>query len=524
MKYRYLRAFISLFALGLFFAGIFPQPSSAASSAGTGNHAAIDSYVKQKMQTYKIPGAAIAIVKNDQVEYLQGYGEADAAGRAITPQTPFLLASVSKSFTALAVNQLAEAGKLDLDAPVQKYLSWFRAADEQASTQITVRELLNHTSGFSEADGNRINLDAGLTEAALITNMKRVSTLNLINTPGAAFEYSNVNYGLLGAIVETVSGQSFESYVQKNILDPLDMKHSHPSWAAARSDGASSGYYPFFGTPIVYDKFMPYSRVITPWAGIFASAEDMAHYMIAQLNDGRYGDKSILSPQGMTALHQPGVQIDKWTGYAMGWFVYPDFDLANPNQTNNPSSYSLPISYYHEGSWAGFRSISILIPQEKTGITLLMNANDPEIESAFGLAGWDVLALYFGKTPAYYPPTEDFFRQHARLILGIVILLLVASLGWFLAKMRTWRRQPAVKPARRRMAGYILIPLAVDILIAWFLLAKQLPQTKATLWGGFRFSPDIYLLIVTVLLFTLVWGTIRTILLLQTTFGKHGQA
>ena len=118
-------------------------------------HAAIDAYMKERMQALKIPGAALAIVQGDQIEYSQGYGVADSTGRAVTPQTPFLLGSLSKSFTALAIMQLAEDNKLELDAPVQKYLPWFQIADKKASSEITVRQLINQTSGFSEIDGRK---------------------------------------------------------------------------------------------------------------------------------------------------------------------------------------------------------------------------------------------------------------------------------------------------------------------------------------------------------------------------------
>ncbi len=115
----------------------------------------IDRYIENRMKTYKIPGIALGIVNDDSIVYLKGYGIADDNGRIVTPQTPFLLASVTKSFTALGIMQLVEEGKIDLDAPVQKYLPWFRVADVKASSKITVRHLLNQTSGFSTLDGRK---------------------------------------------------------------------------------------------------------------------------------------------------------------------------------------------------------------------------------------------------------------------------------------------------------------------------------------------------------------------------------
>ena len=114
---------------------------------------AIDAYVEEQMHRLNIPGVSLAIVEGDQIVHLRGFGQARPGGEAPTPQTPFFIGSLTKSFTALAVMQLVEAGKIELDAPVQRYLPWFRVADPQASAQMTVRHLLNQTSGLPMLPG-----------------------------------------------------------------------------------------------------------------------------------------------------------------------------------------------------------------------------------------------------------------------------------------------------------------------------------------------------------------------------------
>ena len=116
--------------------------------------AAIDRYVRSEMDAQRIPGLALGIVHGDRIVHVQGFGQADRSGREVTPQTPFLIGSVTKSFTALAIMQLSEAGRVQLDAPVQRYLPWWRVADPDASTRITVRHLLYQVSGLSKATGN----------------------------------------------------------------------------------------------------------------------------------------------------------------------------------------------------------------------------------------------------------------------------------------------------------------------------------------------------------------------------------
>jgi len=131
-------------------AGAAPAPSPHASP----DFAAIDAYVESQMRDLRIPGLALGIAKGDRIVHLKGFGVADPSGRAVTPQTPFHIASISKSFTALAVMQLVEAGALDLDAPVQRYLPAFRVADPDAAARITVRQLMTQTSGFARASEN----------------------------------------------------------------------------------------------------------------------------------------------------------------------------------------------------------------------------------------------------------------------------------------------------------------------------------------------------------------------------------
>src|SRR3989441_4857770 len=126
----------------------FTVLAAAAAHSNEPDIARIDAYVSEQMQANHIPGVALGLVHNDQIVHLRGFGSADQSGRAVTPQTPFTLASVSKSFTALAVMQLVEAGKVKLDTPVQRYLPWVRVADPVASARITLRHLLYHTGGL----------------------------------------------------------------------------------------------------------------------------------------------------------------------------------------------------------------------------------------------------------------------------------------------------------------------------------------------------------------------------------------
>jgi CubicO group peptidase (beta-lactamase class C family) len=223
---------------------------------------AIDRYIEQGLKRLNVPGAAVAIVEGDQIVHQRGFGQARPGGTPPSPQTPFILGSITKSFTALAVMQLVEAGKVDLDAPVQRYLPWFRVADPQASAQMTVRQLLNQTSSLSSASGWAPLADFDKSPGAGERQARALATLELTRPVGSAFEYSNMNYNLLGLIVEATSGESYAAYVQNHIFGPLDMRHSYTTRSEAAQNGLAMGHRYWFAYPLAaHDLPLPSGRV-----------------------------------------------------------------------------------------------------------------------------------------------------------------------------------------------------------------------------------------------------------------------
>src|SRR3990172_4762049 len=233
--YRLLSTLICLtLALALTIGSVSASPMRQSET----DFAAIDAYITEQMNNLGIPGMALGIVQDGQIVHVQGFGVADSSGRAVTPQTPFYIGSVTKSFTALAVMQLVEAGKIDLDAPVQTYLPWFELADAEASARITVRHLLNQTTGISNKDGNRdFASQKGLEES-----VRGYNSIQLTQPVGATYQYSNLNFNIAGLIVEKVSGQSYADYVTQHIFEPLDMRKSYASRAPALADGLAEGH------------------------------------------------------------------------------------------------------------------------------------------------------------------------------------------------------------------------------------------------------------------------------------------
>ena len=311
-----------------------------------------EAYLETQMRRHGFKGMAVAITQAEEIIYLRGFGSAEGE-QPVTPRTPFFIGSVSKSFTALAVMQLVDQGLVDLDSPVQTYIPWFTTLDQASSSQITVRHLLNQTSGLSNSSFRRPPITEETTLEETVHHLRQAQ---LTAEPGTRFSYFNPNYNVLAQVVEAVSGMSFNSYLVKYIFEPLDMEHSFVDRASAENAGLATGHSIFFGFPIPRNQSFYPAEI--PAGFIISSVEDMAHYMIAQANAGVYLQAEILSPEAVAVMHAPPDGIAG--NYAMGWIA----------QERN----GLKI-LRHNGSLETFFADVILLPEHELGIALLFNQN-----------------------------------------------------------------------------------------------------------------------------------------------------
>ena len=456
----------------------------------------IDAYIQSRMRADHIPGLALGVVRGDQVVYLKGYGVAGPDGRAVTPQTPFILGSTSKSFTALAVMQLVEAGKIDLDAPVTSYLPWFRTADETASARITVRHLLHQNSGLPVYAGREGMVEDDQSDTALENGIRELRTVRLNHPPGETFEYANENYTILGMIVQAVSGATYEEYVQSAIFAPLDMRHS----AAAISDPAvkdlASGYRSWFSWPVAFDA--PYPRRLTPAGLLISSAEDMTHYLIAQLNGGRYRENRVLSPAGLATLHTAGARMSPSSAYGMGWVIHHRVEGT---------------ALEHNGDVSNYHSNMLLLPDQQTGIVVLANVNGMSHAATINVPIEGVAALLLGHSlsRSVDPPPN---RIGPALSLAPLLILAVWIVGWYLV-IRRWRRRGELPLRRMRRLGRYVAPLSIDLCLAtlaWLIVPRLFHAPMATIS---LFAPDVFLSIVLITVLGLGWALARTILMLR---------
>lgn len=305
----------------------------------------IDDYVTKNMKANHIKGAALAIANNDEVFYAQGYG-AFSDGRDITGSTLFPIASLSKSFTALAILQLVEKGQIDLDAP---YLSYFPelSPEDKRVRDVTVRDMLNQTSGLND------KVDPDMTRSPQYQSLQEINqslnTVKLANDSGTAYSYHNPNYQYLALLVEKVSGQNFTAYLKENVFEHLGMSNTFnvsTTQHINENPAIPRGHYLLIGLPI--SQAEPFWFVDGP-AGIISTAEDMAKWMLAQYH-GR-----LLTSELMEQYHAAGQSGP----YGMGWLEGED---EHEGRT---------IS--HSGIFWTYKAEETIYLDQHLGITMMFN-------------------------------------------------------------------------------------------------------------------------------------------------------
>ncbi len=430
---------------------LFETSGSAKPASDSRSYESIDAYVKAQMRRLNLPGVSLAIVEGDKIVHVRGFGRARPHGEAPTPQTLFPVGSVTKSFTALAVMQLVEADKIDLDAQVQRYLPWFHVADPQASAQITVRHLLNQTSGLPASSGESIDTDD--RPGAAERHGRSLATLGLTGPPGSAWEYSNSNYVLLGLIIEAASGELYADYVQRQIFTPLEMGRTYTSQAQARQNGLAVGHQVRFMMPFAAPN-MPLAQSGLAGGGLISCAEDLARYMIALLNRGRYGDVQILSGGGIDELQHGVGEVNAFGlslgQYGMGWFV---------------GTIGKTKLVWHGGTLPDFAAHVALLPEQKKGVVLLYNACHHWLNPVLADLGNGVAAMLAGESHTPLP----FFHLVPWALRGQVLLPILQVLGAAatLRRLRRWRLDPERRPSSGRVWGFhILLPLIPNLLVA----------------------------------------------------------
>ncbi len=316
-----------------------------------------DREVPVLLEKFDIPGAVLSFVSNGEVLYVNGYGVADLdSGREMEEDSLVRIGSVSKLFTWISIMQLYEQGRIDLKADVNNYISAFKIPDAFKKA-ITVENLLTHTTGFEEQASQIIQF-LGYEPGPLVEELKDIPERVL--EPGRFAAYSNYGSGVAGHIVEQVSGMEFSDYVDRNIIDRLQMKST--TFDQQLSDDLlarmSTGYYYENGQNIF---LTPFEIIVLPPAGsASSSAGDMAKFMIANLQKGRFGDERILNEETAELMQSVHFQHDtRLNGMCYGFYEMSRNGIRLIG---------------HGGDTILFHTLTVLAPEEDWGLFVSFNS------------------------------------------------------------------------------------------------------------------------------------------------------
>jgi CubicO group peptidase (beta-lactamase class C family) len=321
--------------------------------------------MRDALQAWQVPGAALAIVQDDAIIYLKGFGLANVDGKEpVTADTVFAIGSCTKSFTSAALALLADEGKIAWDDPVRKHVPFFRLADPLADANVTLRDLLCHRTGVGSHLLLWYRAPWGLEEM-----IRKVGRLQLEHSFRSDFEYQTILYATAGYAAGAAAQGNWGEFIQRRLFDPLEMSHATVTTPAAARKGQRATPHRLQDGRILP---MPWYEIAepNPAGSINASARDLAHWIQFQLADGVYQGKRLVSaanlgetrtPQfalrlegGPRAMHPETTQLS----YAMGWVV-----LDHRGHLLN----------MHGGAIDGFRAQFTLVPRAKLGFVLLHN-------------------------------------------------------------------------------------------------------------------------------------------------------
>jgi CubicO group peptidase (beta-lactamase class C family) len=341
------------------------EPITARADAGASRDR-IDGYVQERMSAWGVPGLALAIVEGDQVSLTRGYGLADRdAGRPMTPQTPVAVGSTTKPFTATAVLQLVEAGKVELDAPVTRYLPWFTLDDPRAGS-ITVRHLLSHTSGIPAS----ASLNGRQEPDALERRVRVLEWLKLQSAPGERFEYANDGFNVAGLIVQTVAGTPYEQVIAEEILKPLKLDRSTFDPARGAELGLAQGYVKRKGE--IRPQETRLTKAYNPSGMLLTTAEDAGRFLAALASGGTLDGARMLGADSLDTMWTSAAHVADNLEYGLGWYL---------------SQQEGQRAVLHPGELLTMGSMFILLPERKLGVAVLANLDsDGKDEIAEGVA------------------------------------------------------------------------------------------------------------------------------------------
>lgn len=457
---------LSLFIALAVLAGCGLQPAAPAGDlASFTRH--LDQRVPGLLGLYNVPGVSIALVHHGEVAWSQGYGMADEARNIpVTAGTVFKTASLSKAVTAWGIMRLVEQGRLDLDAPVERYLTrWHLPPSQYDLRGVTVRRLLSHTAGISSHVPPSFPLGQQVPspEEALLGSGGLTAPVVLAAAPGTRFSYTGGGYTILQLLVEEVTGEPFSQYMQHAVLEPLDMQHSSYEWRSDLRPATATGYG---RDGRAYSNELCAEQAA---AGLYATAPDFARFVAAAMPgpNGQPAGRGLLSPQTLDLMFTPVAQLEGLDALTNGSVGLGHFVETLPGGT---------MAVTHAGTNWGWQLIFMSVPARGEGIVIFTNGTRgiglySEILSEWG--DW------LGTGAPGVSRSYQGLRQAAFGLAGLLVVGLVLAVIRLVRNLRSGRHQWLWRfSGRPRPAAYFAFAATVLISLvlaaAWSLVAYPL--------------------------------------------------
>ena len=326
----------------------------------------IDKYIDSLLKDWNVPGLALAIVYKDQLIYGKGYGYRDVAKKLpVDTRTMFPIASNTKLFTATAALMLQEEGKLNLDKPVRNYMPSLNFYNDELNTKVTLRDMLSHRTGLPRYDG--------IWVASPFTRKETISKVAFMK-PQLGFRegyiYNNMMFASVGAVMETVTGKAWEEIIREKIFRPLKMQSTcFTDEEMIKTNNYSLSYFePDSTTRLLPETYMAQSEALGPAGTIKSNMEEMSHWMIAQLNNGKYNGQQAISSTAIQQTLVPNNIADKqgrWDELSNSLY-----GLGRTIQTYK--GYKIAT---HTGSIDGFYSNLTFVPGQQLAVFMVHNGS-----------------------------------------------------------------------------------------------------------------------------------------------------
>lgn len=445
-----------------------PLPQAPQDEAQNDLIAAVSDYLDSSFEANGVPGAAYAILSADGDTNTSFWGE-DGDGEAVGEDTPFLWGSVAKPVTSTAVMTLVEDGLLDLDAPVVTYLPDFALADEAHSDRITVRHLLEQTSGIPEGTGITDRYDR--SDDPYGDAVADLAEAEPFAEPGETFEYASANYVVAGAVIEAVAGVPYAEYLEAAVLGPIGMDGAVAT--AEATAGVADGFAPVFGRAVPVET--QFDQTGPSYGYLGGDIGDLAAFASAHL--GREG-AAVVSGESLALMHTGAAEVSEGLDYGLGWRV----DSRNEDLGTS--------TVWHTGAAPGFSAGVLMLPELDRALVVAQNRyghfeEGPLIGSMLGAAR----ILAGGEAD---PVGVDPFYPGALAVLSVLLVAALALTVWSLVRLGK-----GPKPAGRK--GLVLAGAACWVLVAavvayvsWVVVPGLAPSRALY----FLLAPDVAWLLV----------------------------